>query len=252
MAYEIVYKVPSEVLKRNDEQEYLTKRDLESLKEHNLLYFLRKSEYNVLYDYPSRGSFEKRLLYSRVSGPFESVSKIKKSEGYKDNSEILELLVPTTQMPIKFEEVSLTKYGTQIDKNSLGYIQSVARDKTHPEEMMKIGEKILNNLHNKLNLQEIPGEADYKKDYLASINNCLLEFSLADRYYVYPLISMRVFGKGEFPQQFLRESGIKELEKFIGDKEIGIEDSIQRGLAYNLSLNGKSISETIESENILI
>lgn len=245
MAYKIVYK-------NFDGQKYLTKKDLGSLKKHNLLYFLRESRYNVLHDYPVRGSFEKRLLYSRVSGPFESAPKIKKSEGYKDNSKILELLIPITQMPIKFEEVSLIKYGTQISENSLGHIRSVARDKTRPEEMMKIGKKILNNLHKKLNLQEIPGGADYKKDYLASINNCLLEFSLANRYYIYPLISMRVFGKGDFPQQFLRESEIKELEKFIGNKEIGIEDSVQQGLAYNFSLNGKNISETIENENVLI
>ena len=88
--------------------------------------------------------------------------------------------------------------------------------------------------------------------YRASVDDCLLEFYLDQAFY--PSIGITLFGRGETPQQLLQELEVYELgEQFQPwDRNVGIRDSRKEGLAYNLFLNGKNISEIISSENVLL
>ncbi len=247
MTYEIVYKN-----KNFNGQKYLTKKDLESLTECNLLYFLKESSYNTLHDYPCMGASEERLRFSNVRGPFESAPKIKKLEEDENNSEILKLLIPTAKMPVKFEQVSLIKYGTYLDSDSWSHLNLVAKDKINVKKMMEIGTRVLKELRKKYSLQKVPNGDNFS--YIASIENSLLEFYLSETYF-YPIVKISLFGKGEEPQQILQELKIRELGEQFQDPHhvvIGMKNSEQWGLSHNLSLNGKNISETIQNENVLI
>ncbi len=248
MAYEIVYKN-----KNFDEKRYLTKKDLESLIECNLLWFLKKERHNTLYDYPCMGGSEERLCWSSVTGPFESVSKNQKKDYYENNSKILELLIPTTKMPIKFEEYSLVEYGTYADSDNLSHLNFVAKDKINFKKMVDIGQRVLNNFSKRDSMKKI-SNSHHDFHYAGQIGDCLAEFEFTETDF-YPLVKITLFGKGEEPQQIFQELKIRELGEQFQDSHhavIGMEDSIQRGLAYNFSLNGKNISETIKSENVLI
>jgi len=254
MAFEKVYKIPDSILRREEGVRFLRKKDLKELvAEHNLLYFRRTSNYHTLHDYPCRGASERRLQFSWIKGPFESsVPRAEKQNACSESAiEVLELLVPISSMPIDFQDVSLVSYGTQTDSDSLRHLRNVAREEINPQDIMKIGEKALKHLRRKGNLNQV---SDFH--YRASIEDCLVEFVLGEIHFLsfYPSVEVTIFGKGETPQQLLQEL---ELINLMGQfphqsRDVGIRDSTKKGLAYNLSLNGKAISEVVESENIIL
>lgn len=275
ITFETVYKIPDSVLKGEKGAKFLRKEDLEGLTEHSLLYFLRRSNYHILHDYPCMGAWERRLRYSEIKGPYEiSPETERQSESWESEDEVLELLIQKDLMPVIFEDISLAEYGTQADPNSLRHLRIVAGEKIEPEKIMGIGKNILGHLSSKGNLKKISDS-----NYRAVIDNCLLEFTMAPTYF-YPLVEMRIFGKGEVPQQLIREFRLYELEEQFPDwdRDVGIRDSVRRGVAYNLpylthcinlisirdsarkgvaynlTLNGnlKEISKLIKRENVVL
>lgn len=252
MAFETVYKVPHSLLKGNKGDYYLRTEDLENLAEQSLFYFLKQSKYHILDDYPCMGDFERRFRSSTVEGPFESIPfinpNIEKQNAYsEDTLEVLKWLVPKDLTPVDLEKVSLVKYGTRTDSDTLNHLGLVAGEGINLDHIKEIGEKVLETLRQKCDLQHL----SQSKTYRASAKDYLLEFSLG-QYHYDPAIKITLFGRGEMPYQILWESGIQELEKlFSGNRDVGIKDSKRNGFAYNLNLQGKEISEIIDSENVL-
>jgi len=251
MVFETVLRMPDSVLKGKEDVRYLRRGDLENLAEHNLLYFLRRSNYYILHDYPCMGAFEERFHSSNIEGPFESAPDIEKkvySGSIESTAEVLELLVPTNLMPVGVENISLVNYGTQTDSDSFRHLEIVARDKIDSKEMMRIGENILEHLRRRGKVEQLSDS-----HYNISIEGCLSEFELEQTHF-YPYIMISVFGKGETPQQLIGELGLYNLrEQFPReDIDVGIKDSIKRGFAYNLDLNGKDISEVVRAENVIL
>ena len=248
MDFETVHVIPDPALKRRGETKFLTKEDLSNLVEHSQLYFLRNSNSLVLHDYPVRGGYEKRLQSSMIDGPFVSAPKIKEQERLSESTnEVLELLVPTSLMPVDFENVHLIEYGTQTDDDSLRHLRLVGSE-IDPKRIMKIGENILSYLHGKGHLEQVSNF-----QYRTSLDDCLVEFTLSDNL-PYPAVSIALFGIDEIPQQLVDELRSFELEKQFAEynRDVGMQDSTRKGLAYLLSLNGKAIPQVVDSPNVVI
>lgn len=251
MVFETVLRMPDSVLKGKEDVRYLRRGDLENLAEHNLLYFLRRSNYYILHDYPCMGAFEERFQSSNIEGPFESAPDIEKKAYYgstESTAEVLELLVPTNLIPVDFENVSLVKYGTQTDSDSLRHLEIVACERIDPKKIRRIGENILEHLRRRGKVEQLSDS-----HYITFIDDCLSEFTLGQTSF-YPHIRISVFGKGETPQKLIGELGLYELrEQFPHDDiDVGIKNTIKRGFAYNLDLNGKDISEVVRAENVIL
>ncbi len=253
MAFQKVLKVPKGILKGIEGVRFLLEEDLKDLisKKHELLFFLETRRYYFLDDYPFMGSFERRLGSSRIEGPFETTPKIKEqiARGYLESEKnVLELLVPSNIMPVTFQAVTYASYGTVIDENSRRYLGSVSGDRINPDKIWEIGNRILEDLHKRGAKIEQPNDSCYT----TTLENCLIRFSLA-KSNPYPWVEMAIFGRGETPLQLMGELGVYKIsEQFHSNKDIGIKSTTKRGLSYNLSLNGKSISDVLNSENVVI
>lgn len=225
---------------------------LEKLMEkYHLGYFIRKSRFHVLYDYPCMGGFERRLRYSEIEGPYESAPKIKKGV-YDDEHSVyvLESLIPTKSTLIELEKISLVEYGTQIDMDSQRYLGFVAKEKVNPKRMIEVGKGVLENLRKRcVNIKKISDSV-----YQASTDKCIVKFTLAQSYYVYPEVGIAVFGKGERPHQLIQGLGLHELgEQFPSwGKDVGIKHCVRRGLAYNFSLKNLDLDKILAGKNIIL
>ena len=237
----------------------LNKEKIETLEKlmekYHLLYFIRKSNFHILYDYPCMGSLERRLLSSKIEGPYELVPKVKKEEYDSDSSEnVLELLIPTSSMPIELKNVSLVEYGTQTDRESEIFFGWFARKEINPTKMIKIGKKALENLHRmSVNIKKI---SDFV--YRGFVDDCVLKFTLVQSYvypsFVYPEVGIAVFGKDEKPQQLIQGLGLHELgEQFpFWSRDVGIKYCVRKGLAYNLSLKNPDLDKILAGKNIIL
>jgi len=250
------YKI-NKIQKIIDEQGWklpLNKEKIETIEKlmekYHLGYFIRKSRFHVLYDYPCMGAFERRLRYSEIEGPYESAPKVKKEEYASESSEeVLESLVPTSSIPIELEKVSLVEYGTQVDRNSQIFMRFIDKKEINQKRIIEIGKRALENLHK--------GGVNIKKSsasvYKTSVDDCILEFRLAESY-VYPEVKVTIFGKDEKPYQLLQGLELYELrEQFpFWIKDVGIKDCIHRGLAYNLSLKNLDLDKILAGKNIIL
>jgi hypothetical protein len=250
--FKTVYEIPNSKLKEDSKGKYyLEKKDLENLQECNLLYFLKESQYDVFNDFPVLGAQTKRLRYSEVKGPFKSHPEVKNLVDEFFESEVVKLIIPRDLMPVEFENVSLIEYGTDNFPDSINYVKSIAGEKIDHKQIGEIGEKVLNNLKRECQLRK---SSKFFEWYEASTNDYLLEFYLSHGF-SYPLITISLFGrKEETLQNLLQKTGIYELEnQFPNDvRNIAIKSSVRRGLAYNLDLNQKTISDILKSDNVLI
>ena len=252
MTFQKVLRIPKGILRGTGDIRFLHKLDLEKLGEHDLLFFLRTNNYHILDDYPCMGAFERRLDSSRTEGPFESTPETEqqKGRGYSESEKyVLEMLIPSDIMPVTFQAVTYVSHETAVDENSQRHLRLVARDRIDPDKIWEVGNRILGNLQKK------PAKIEQQSEsrYTTTIDDCLVEFGLAKTHF-YPLVEMAIFGKGETPLQLMRELGVYEIgEQFLDyDRDVGIRDSTMRGLSYNVSLNGKSISDMLKSENLVI
>ena len=254
MAYELVYRTPEELLRGEEGDRFLRKTDLENLVEYNLLYFLRGSSFHVLHDYPCMGGYEKRLRSSHIEGPYESAPKVKNKEtssGSLESSEdIIELLIPKDSMPIDFEKVSLVEYGTQIDGNSERHLASVARKKMNTQRMIEIGKEALENLRKiGVNVKEIENSV-----YQASSPDFILNLNAPSEFYIYPAVSITVFGRNGNAQELVEELGLYELSwQFSSwDRDVGIRNSVREGVAYDLSLDEIDLPNMSKHKNVIL
>ncbi len=237
----------------------LNKEKIETLEKlmekYHLGYFIRKSRFHVLYDYPCMGGFERRLRYSEIEGPYESAPKVKKEEYASESSEhVLESLVPTNSIPIELEKVSLVEYGTQTDRESEIFFGWFARKEINPTKMIEIGKKALEHLRRmSVNIKKI---SDFV--YRGVVDDCVLKFTLVQSYvypsFVYPEVGIGILGKGERPHQLIQGLGLHELgEQFPSwGRDIGIKHCVRKGLAYNLSLKNHDLDKILAGKNIIL
>jgi hypothetical protein len=252
MVFKTVYKIPKSVLKEDSRANYyLEKEDLENLQEYNLLYFLKESQYTVLYDFPVAGAVRKKLRRSKVTGPFEFLPEpVNPNEYAPFESKVIKLLFPKNSIPVNFENVSLVEYGIDTNPDSVWYVKAVVGERINPKQIIEIGEEVLNNLGKRCELQQIS-----ESSYVASTNNYLLEFYFSKKYFMLPSLKLILFErKGGAFRELLQETGMYRLEEQFPEfvRDIIIENSLRRGIGFNLTLNSKMISKIIDSENILI
>ena len=257
MGYQTVFRIPSHLLRKSGDTLFLNQGDVEGITECNLLYFLKESRYHILDDFPIRGDFDRRLISSRVDGPFESAQNIKTQEEYSESSsQPLELLVPKALMPVNFEKFTLVEYGTQTDEKTCRFLSSLCPIWIpEPEEETYIGKKALDYL-----VSIFSGKTEMQ---ITNHSNMVTFQTSTDEYLVEllvgqeglnRLIRMTLFGKGDLPMDDLfQESGIYELKQYFSFfKNVGIRDIQTHGLAYNLDLKGKSMAQIRGSPNIII
>ena len=254
MTFQKVLRVPKGILRGTEDMRFLHKSDLEKLSEHDLFFFLRTSDYHILCDYPCMGAFERRLDFSKIEGPFENAPKIEQrgGRGYSESEkDILERLVPSNIMPVTFQAITYASYGIAVDENSQRHLGLVAEIIINPDEIWATGNTILANLQKRGTKIEQPNGSCYA----TTIENCLVEFNLAESNNFHPhQIDISIFGIGETPLELMKELGVYAVGRQFSsyDKDVGIVDTARRGLSYNLLLNGKSISDVLKSENIVI
>lgn len=248
MPFETVYKVPESF--RN--KRYLREEDLSVLEEHSLLYFLRKGRCLPLYDYPVMGGFEQRHISSLVEGPFESRPEIGEVNDSKIEK-VLELLVPSGEMPVEFEAISYAQYGVLSDRDSL---MAVGAFYGHlivdVDKILEKGEDILSKLR-------AIGSVERESDdyYKASLDGCVAGLTLQELPdWPVPSFMLEAIGKGDIPQQLLLEMKLNEIKNYIERKYTHDLDvvylSLSKGLAYNLVLNGESVQKIRSGNNVVL
>lgn len=252
MVFETVYKVPKGILKGENGFRYLKKGDLECLTEYQLLFFKRNLNFHILDDFPCLGAWERRLRHSEITGPYETAPDIKNIDIYSESQEdLVEFIVPLSIIPVKFENVSLFEYGTETKESSQDHFNNF-RKGVNPGKMLEIGHNSLEILH-KMNvgLEQIA-----ESTYRGLAMDCIFDLTVQDvkGSYIYPDVSISAFGRDNKPRELIQQLGLYELEnQFPGyDVDIGINKSIERGLGYNLSLDGLSIPKVNKSEKIVL
>jgi len=255
MVYETVFKIPDDSLLGEEGKNYLRKKDIETLEECNLLYFLKRSNFHILHDTPVLGAMKRKLISSTVTGPYEYPPK-KNRDGRRIDTEsytvVLELVIPTSLMPVKFDDVSLVSYGTVIDRDSIDYLRRREQEGFKIGKINELGDRVLKNLRSMATVRRI-SKTDSSSVYRATIDGCLLELELGSRSETnYPKLSTRAFGKNIGGA--VNDIGIRELDKILVDMDRYqvLTESISKGLAHDLSLKGIGISKLLSLPNIVI
>jgi hypothetical protein len=244
MDFETVYGIPEGALKTG----FLTEEERGVLQPLVLLYFLRGINYNVLDDFPCQGDSVRRLKFSEINGPSRTPEgAVPRSDTrYDDVQEISKLVSIDSHIP-QFERISLRTYGTNTDYSSIESIMGITDKFVNSQQIWNIGEGVLKRM------QSLEKFEEYERDcYRAKVDGCILEFKLEKG--CYSLVHMSVLGKGDAPDRIISDFGLPELKNQFRrlDVHVGISNTTQNGLAYDLNLNGESIEDTIKAENVIL
>ena len=248
-------KIPDESLVEFNGSQFIIKRDLSKLEEFGSFLFLKKSRYLTLFDYPYMGTSEDRLQYSKIYGPFREESEIESmlwSEDYQFQNikeKILEVPVPINFSASDFQEIAYLRFATAYDINSRNYL-SLFQDR---EKSINFGEilKIVNQTLKNLQNYGVNSESDIS--YKLNTKDYALEFLLG-KDLPYPSLDLRIFGKKDICLNLIDTIGIRDIrQQFpIHLVNIGIHDIKSEGFAYNLSLENKSITNLLTSDNSIL
>lgn len=253
----------SEVLKDGARNHYLLEESLPQLSQanrFNVLYFRRSACYTIIPDFPCQGAEEAFLSSSALEGPMETPPSLpeRNSGGGISSDQRYTSLVrffPVTEEIPSFQDVTVQRYGTRMNPRVYSYISH----RVNKDRLLEISEqawKILEKLGTDIKIStEGPNEYHYTYHMMeASVEQFRVGLTCVAGSF-YPLVAATIFGPGRSASGITRALGLQNLPSAISDREVGIEDTIQRGYAYNLppwkelDLRGKKIEEL---ENIII
>ena len=244
MEFETVYKV-----KLFGEQ-FLKKEELEKLVQgaeaYKLLYFLKKSKYDVFNDFPHKGGQIKVLTNSSIEGPFAMIPQLSEKKGTSPlrdyGEEIIRRFMPADKVPESFERVELVEYGTRTNNQIIQYFKEMQLLGTELVDKDKIKEVGETSFHK---LEEISQEL--KIDYnlygtflcRALVDNYVIGFDYSESEELfYPLLNIKVFGKeGKKPHEIIDalSGGLLKAFKPFNEIKYGLNRRTQIGLAHDFS-----------------
>ena len=272
MAYETVYKIPSGIIEGEKGKRFVRKDNLQELVESSekfsMLYFVRKSEYDV-HEYPYISTrLVSTLRRSKIRGPFESapeklfrkrsnwVDEYSINELYSEEEELLRKLIPTRKMPLNLEDIMWVEYGT----NHFVISFSVHHIETDVEGLIQVGRGVLNYL------SQFRNEKVSTTRYKGLINDCLVDFyfdpevdfseeKIRKACPEYPKVNIKILGKIDTIRKIINDSGVQNIEPKINPHRgnggcPALERVVVEGLAYDLDLNSMIDKEISNYEDL--
>ncbi len=246
---------------------FVSDEELEELqqKKSALLYFLRKDEYKLFYDFPCMGGMGRLLSSSFIEGPFDLKPNVKEGTEY-DNylEEVVTRIIPVDGVPDKFEEVELVRYGINEDPSFVDFLNTTSN--LNWNKIKEIGDatfKALEEISDGLErIDDSGGVGPVYKTLIddARVNLVYVCNDLEERMY-YPSIILICFGTYRNPYALIERLGLDELNdvgdnavfRSSRDKEIGLEHSVRSGLSYDLEIGRDlDLSKLDEMENVIL
>ncbi len=242
MAFEIVHHIPEELLKGGKRSRYLCKEDLTKLQERALVYFVRERYDILLGDYPYMGAPSHCIpRLSNITGPFETKPEPKEKKGWR--SETIELLVPSSAIPLQLEAITYREYGTNIESTAMNHIYFHTETLGGKIDSLAILQKGRDAL---ARLAAMAPEQTERGSTANSTEPDLMFNLTVELHQFYPLIILRAFGKTQRVEQLFKKSGLEDITAlFRGADDLGIVDLTQDGFVIG------PLDLTKEGENVI-
>ena len=240
------------VLKGDGGVHYISSKKLAKIRRHSLLHFLRLSEHTV-HDIPKFGDDVRSVDYSKIIGPQETKFEFTLDGSQPEFGEQrVKLLVPKRSMPVDFEDVSLVRYGTELDESIRFYIQLDSGTLINSDGLLEISREIIAELG--LNISEEQNQYSDRTMY----NDCLVEFMVVD-VHPYPIVNFVAFGERGKPEQLVEKLGLLRLTGCFEDSvsKVAAVNVTREGYGYNLgnlenlTLPDKGIPQKLYSGNFV-
>ena len=246
---------------------FVSDEELEELqqKKSALLYFLRKDEYKLFYDFPCMGGMGRLLSSSFIEGPFDLKPNVKEGTEY-DNylEEVVTRIIPVDGVPDKFEEVELVRYGINEDPSFVDFLNTTSN--LNWNKIKEIGDatfKALDEISDGLErIDDSNGMGSVYKTFLEGVRvDLVCDYGNLEKRMYYPKVVLIMFGKHYDHCKFierlelgkLNDIGEGEVFRSYHDREFGFEYSIRCGLVYNLEIGRDlDLSKLDEMENVIL
>lgn len=242
MAYDTVFRISKNML----EDGFLRESDLEKLTKYNIIYFVRNNN----------NQLEHNVSYSKIAGPYERKPIINPTESSK--KEVIKKFIPVCQTPTEFEQIEFA--GLTVDYTDFIRDNCITCEHTNP--LIKYAFEISSEISEKIESEgsEISDmfSAEYDTILKSSTPDYLLEFKR--RKFPKLAITLNILGKSDpvidpvfTPSFLMAHFGLTRLVT-NAFTYLRIQSTIDKreGMAYNLSLDKKDISNVLKSETVII
>lgn len=248
MDYQRLLKVDLDATRGINGQRYVRPEDISKLtsgEELALVYFERSSRHTVLSDFPVKGDCKWVSPCSIIEGPLSEKPPFEKTtQNNGIMKEIVSRLYPASQISSSFTPVELREYGTIMNGERRRYVnfmygsEAIEAIRLPLAGLTGLGEDVLKRLQ-AIALPQVVGEL-LLVSHTARDSQCVLELTVGmdKRYRHYPTVYLRAFGPANATSHYIKQLGLERLNDIFKTKdaqEVGIENSLRRGLAHNLS-----------------
>ena len=224
-------------------------------------FFVRNAQYTVLSDFPVKGDFKRVSPHSIIEGPVGSVPQISERNTFDRITDVETRVILVDKILSSFTPIELREYGPIMNVERRRYIdfmygsEAVEENRLPLTELTKLGEDVLQRLQ-KIAPTPVVGESTFASHTVRD-DQCVLELTvgMGKTYRHYPTVYLKAFGPAEVTSHYLKQLGLERLNDLFKTKdaqEVGIENSLRRGLAYDLSFEGINLDKIENQENIIL